>query len=86
MAAEDDPEETHTLRRPIRSPFVWAPTDEEARVLDRLINIEPELSTMVAGKRAWALVSETAKKVALWLSAVSGGFFVLRELIRGLAG
>jgi hypothetical protein len=84
VADEDD--ETHTLRRPIRAPFVWAPTDDQAKVLDRLIDIEPELTKMVAGKRAWALVSETAKKVALWLSAVSGGFFVLREIIRSMAG
>lgn len=51
----------------------------------RLIEIEPELSKMVAGKRAWALVGETAKKVALWLSAISGGFLVLKEIIRSMA-
>ncbi|KHJ56315.1 hypothetical protein LA66_07110 [Aureimonas altamirensis] len=81
----DEPNETHTLRRPIRAPFVWAPTDEQSKVLDRLIDIEPELSKMVRGKQAWQVVGETAKKVALWLTAMAGAFYVLREIIRSMA-
>jgi hypothetical protein len=82
----DEHDETHTLRRPIRAPFVWAPTDDQAKVLDRLIELEPEISAIVTSKRAWALVTETLKKIAIFLTTVSAGFFVLREIIRGMAG
>lgn len=82
----DDRHEEHTLTRPIRSPFVWAPTDKEAKTLARLVDLEPKLSKMVARDDAWAIVTETMKKIALWLSAIAGGFYVLREIIRGLAG
>ena len=63
-------------------PAVQFMTEEDLDRHRRLIEIEPELSKMVAGKRAWALVGETLKKVALWLSAISGGLLVLREFFR----
>lgn len=82
----DDKHEEHTLKRPIRSPFVWSPDEKASRVLARLIDLEPKLSKIVARDDAWAIVTETMKKIALWLSAIAGGFYVLREIIRGLAG
>ncbi len=83
---EDDyKDEQHTLRRPIRAPFVWSPDEDEAKVLDRLIQNEPELTRMVANQKAWGLVTSSLVKIAMGLSALSGGFFVLRELLKGMA-
>lgn len=49
-----------------------------------LINLEPDLSQIVKEKQAWATVWTTVKNIAIGLSVMSGGFVVLREILKGL--
>lgn len=91
----DEHEETHTLRRPIRAPFVWAPTEDEARVLDRLIDneaalnrlalIEPDITARAKRDTAFALVGEITKKAAAWIAGMIGCLFLLSELLTRIA-
>lgn len=75
-------ESTKASRQP--PGYVQFLTEDDMQRTRRLIQIEPELSQLVRGKQAWQLVSETAKKVALWLSAMAGAFYVLKEIIRSM--
>ncbi|MCW4114723.1 hypothetical protein NPA31_007075 [Aurantimonas sp. MSK8Z-1] len=81
-----DPED-RPPREPLRDHFkrsVLAMTPEDAESLRQLIKIEPELTRLIEGKRAWAVVLETLKKIATWLAIMSGGLFAARQLMEWL--
>ncbi|MBS9720156.1 hypothetical protein JYU29_05580 [Tianweitania sp. BSSL-BM11] len=67
-------------------------SDIEARLdeldsdsLRRIVKLEPEVTADHERKRAWRIVTETLKKIALWLSAMAGGLYVASEIVKGLA-
>ncbi|WP_416355587.1 hypothetical protein ACLNGM_15215 [Aureimonas phyllosphaerae] len=62
----------------------WLDEEDRERV-ENLIRMEPDIAEMVQARRSWALVMATLKTVAVWLTAMSGGLLVVREILKGLS-
>ncbi|RIY00234.1 hypothetical protein D3218_13190 [Aureimonas flava] len=61
----------------------WLDEDDREKV-ESLIRMEPDLAQMVQARRSWALVLATLKTIAVWLTAMSGGLLVMRELLKAM--
>lgn len=58
--------------------------EEDREKVESLIRMEPDIAVMVQARKSWALVMSTLKTVAVWLTAMSGGLLVVREILKGL--
>lgn len=61
----------------------WLDEDDREKV-ESLIRMEPDIAAMVQARKSWALVLATLKTIAVWLTAMSGGLLVVRELMKAL--
>jgi len=72
------------LQHPLNPP-AWHPDEDERRAVEKLIEMEPDLTKMVRRQQAWGMVWDILIKIGGGLTAISGGFLIIRELLKAAA-